>query len=308
MDKSNSDEMTESTVLTRVAQATSGGRSRDVSISNPVDKFVFSDSFLEESYKLIEVSNEVFNYVINGGEPLSLHEFCLRIALSMEQTEEKLKCYPIFEFNGSVFMLDDTGRRELFRRLVDFIDDYMKSGGDTSHLRRRSMVASDILNEVSTFYSLDVAESLINWVFHMFFELNDDNTTYCINRVRLCRELSYLTLKNTTNYVSFDEFEKEVLVQLPAVINFDEACLKGIAHIKTLKNKQRQLMYLNSNDMPLDIDQRLKILFRISRTWSTEDMAEYFKDFLGSSETLLKLLTNKIRVSQKEGKQFIHPL
>ncbi|CAD5233331.1 unnamed protein product [Bursaphelenchus xylophilus] len=253
--------------------------------------------------------NPVFNQ-----EKLSLKQFIHSIPLSIEQTKQKLKSYPIFELNNQLYQLDEDGRKELLLQLCDYVDEFSRSDV-MNNFQRQDIASADFFIEIGRRFSLEVVESLTSWILFTFFEENkkknpSDTATYSPNEVAFSREIAIMVLKEkaANRFILMTAFVTELSVRLPPGVRFEEECLKGISFVKTTPGGDRKIMYFNHADMPLDLDERLSVLFSMCPQWYVSDAEPYLQDFLGPDDTVLKLVSNRCRTAHVNGKDVLYPL
>ncbi|KPJ19707.1 Sister chromatid cohesion protein DCC1 [Papilio machaon] len=163
------------------------------------------------------------------------------------------------------------------------------------------------LNRISkeiTFESLKdlVPESVLEALFRFYTvetSKEDDIQYYQYKQDKVCRFLARVLLKSAGKF-NFTEFLQAWRDSVPEGMITDESLLSGIAIVD--KNTTPQVVWgFSENDLPDDINERFKTLFRTKAKWTVDEISPYIESYATEKLNVNALLTKYARASTQDG-------
>ncbi|CAG5055274.1 unnamed protein product [Parnassius apollo] len=145
---------------------------------------------------------------------------------------------------------------------------------------------------------LAVLEALFK--FYTIETYKEENVQYYqYKQDKVCRFLARVLLKSAGKF-NYAEFLQAWRDSVPEGMTTDESLLSGIAIVD--KSSTPQVVWgFSESDLPDDINERFKILFRTKAKWTVDEISPYIESYATEKLNVNALLTKYARASTQNG-------
>ncbi|KAI1717275.1 sister chromatid cohesion protein dcc1 domain-containing protein [Ditylenchus destructor] len=214
------------------------------------------------------------------------------IQMSEAQLRVELNRYPYIEHKGFIYLLSEYSQSKLLDELVELCDDPTRRNITVNR------ITFDVLKE--NFSTGVMGDNVILWILKNFCNTTDDPGAYLLSKEKVIRARARELLSaDKSKEWSLTEFETKLEILLPNSFLLDVRYLKGLALLSDDLVLGKKVRYLNSEDLPTDIQQRLETLFKLQSMWTKDDIEPYVIDFCPNSAKIEEFLLRHCRIVRK---------
>ena len=193
--------------------------------------------------------------------------------------------------------------REGYWRLLEFgfynklIDEILKCIDDNS-LSFTKLTVEEIYSDLQGIYGLSILKQVVNYFFTL---IEADGQIYRLKRERLFKFYAESLLRSTLK-MNYNEFQVILLKTLPYALNYDFKLeyIQSISYVE-----EPYIYYLNSIDMPDNIEKRFKCLFERRTKWPAVELSVFVADLCNNNTTeISNALTKFCRPFNQNGVKY----
>ncbi|XP_063707359.1 sister chromatid cohesion protein DCC1 [Culicoides brevitarsis] len=194
---------------------------------------------------------------------------------------EGLKLHRAIDIEGFIRILDPAYEYRIVTLMVNLISE--------------NSWALDEIDEEVTIASLEglAPEDVVTGLFNVYTEKSEKEGFFKYKEDAVSKILLMNILKPGLKF-EYGEFMETWMNAMPEGMSINENVLKGIGIIDKTGN-QEVVKSLNEEDMPTNIHDRLKILFRTKERWSLDEIEPYIEYFTTPQLSVTTILTKFAR-------------
>lgn len=143
----------------------------------------------------------------------------------------------------------------------------------------------------------------IDWFLRKFCTRNEDDGNYAMNEAIVSHARAEQLLRNMKlkpeQQLNLDDFENMVNNLLPSDFRFREEHVFGLALINnnTTFHGRKTLRKLLPCELPIDLNERLSMLFSLKTAWKREEIQPYISEYCHNTAKIDEFLLNFCRIT-----------
>uniref|UniRef100_A0A1I8BYV5 Sister chromatid cohesion protein DCC1 n=1 Tax=Meloidogyne hapla TaxID=6305 RepID=A0A1I8BYV5_MELHA len=254
--------------------------------------------------KGIEVSNSLLILEDNGN--LNEMELCeestlisLELILCCAQASEeelinKLAELPVIELDGKFYWLSDEFILKLLERIAEAVDN---NQNDEIAL----FTKEDLLQRISL---KNAPMEAIDWLLNNFCDKKGGGK-YSFNEQKVLRIYIENLLRSLPDKaLNFADFELKINNTLPNGLYFKEEYLSGLGIIENSHFRGKVVNKLIATDLPLNLQERLSILFSKKSHWRKEEIQPYLLEYCLDPAKIEEFLMKNCKIVGSSSERF----